>query len=75
MARFVERQVDQMEKRFPCVIGFEGGENERFAPPEEQEKHQSPASECQNVRGSVRFNEPFPGQNYPAGRRLLSRMM
>ena len=49
MARFVERQIDQMEKRFPCVVGFERRENECSAPPEQQQKHCDPAGERQRV--------------------------
>jgi hypothetical protein len=49
MACFMERQIDQMEKRFSGVVGFERRENKSLAPPEQQQKHGTPAGERQPV--------------------------
>ena len=66
MARFVERQIDQMEKRFPGVVGFERRENKRSSPPEKQQKHCDPASERQRVCRRIRFDEPLFSKGHPA---------
>lgn len=49
MPGFVERQINQMEKRFPCVVGFERREYERSPPPEQQQKHCDPSGKRQRV--------------------------
>ena len=66
MARFMKRQIDQMEKRFPCVVGFEWREHECFAPPEKPEKQRQPADERHRVRRGIRVNEPLLGKGHPA---------
>ena len=65
MARFVERQIDQVEKRFPCVVGFEWREDEDFAPPEQQQKHSDPAGECHRIGRRIGFNEPLFSKGHP----------
>ena len=66
MARFVERQIDQMEKRFSCVVGFERREDKRPAPPEQQQKYRNSSGERDRVGRRIRLNEPFFGQGHPA---------
>ena len=66
MTGFVERQIDQMQERFPCVVGFERCEDERSAPPEKQQKHCDPAGKRQRVERRIRVNEPLLGKRHPA---------
>ncbi len=53
MAGFVERQIDQMKERFPCVVGFERRENECPAPPKQYQKHDDTTGEPQRVRRRI----------------------
>ncbi len=67
MSGFVKGQIDQMEKRFAGVVGFQRRHDEDPSPPQQPQEDNQPSVERPGVGRRIGLDQPLFGR-HPPGR-------